>query len=492
VTAREGTFILPDDLLSVSGCTAPEILPVFQTRLRAVPGYQAVQVAPGGADASIRFLSGGEIDVEGREVDSGGEEINSEPELSGSAGYHLKIAMDGITVTATERAGFILALTSLFQLTAASGGLIPCQTFADAPRYHYRGFMLDSCRHLFSVETILSLLEQCSVLKINRFHWHLSDDQGFRIESLKYPMLNQTGSWRWDVHHEHRYGGYYTQAEIREVVAYADVRGIEIIPEIDLPGHSTAIIASYPELSCTGEPCEVETEVRGIFDRILCAGKEAVYEWIFGLLDEVSALFPADYFHIGGDETVKTAWAACPLCKEKMREQHLEDFEHLQAYFTERVSAHLRGLGKVCICWNEAILSGMLEKNIAVQYWNENHTEPYYAYKDIEKGRKFIMSNQTDFYCDFPYEHIPLEATYVYEPHFMDGTAVPKGNMLGLEAPLWTEYVEDMQKLHYQIFPRLYALAENAWTQQRKKNFPDFCARLERLEQLLGTETIAD
>lgn len=398
-------------------------------------------------------------------------------------GYALHIEPEKIVLSHADEHGAFYGLQTLFQLIEEGANTLPCGDLEDAPRYGYRGFMLDVCRHFFPVAELKKVLDQMARLKLNTFHWHLSEDQGFRFESKKFPKLNEVSSWRME--NGKKYGGYYTQEEIREVVAYAGERQIQVIPEIDLPGHTTAIIAAYPELSCSGEPAEVVCTA-GIFPRILCAGNEKVYEFLYELLDEVCALFPAPYFHIGGDEAPKSEWEKCPRCQAEIKEHGLQNEEELQALFTVRLADHLAKNGKAVIGWNEILNSGTMRSDAIAQYWTPQGAEA--SAREVPKGRKFIFSNVSSFYFDYDHALVTLRATYGYEPSIVPGQEIPAAQVLGLEAPLWTEYVETPERLEEMIFPRMAALAENAWT--REKDFEEFKARLHAWEPYWKSQNI--
>ena len=341
-----------------------------------------------------------------------------------------------------------------------------------SPRYLWRGMMLDCCRHFFGVEEIKKLISQLSLLKMNVFHWHLSNDQGFRIESRRFPRLNEVASFRkldeldplvtsGERRAGETYGGFYTQEEIKEVVAFAKERGVEVVPELELPGHTTAILAAYPEYSCSKEPAEVASTF-GIHSRILCAGEERVYPFLFELLDEISALFPSRYFHIGGDEAPKSEWKNCRKCRALMEREGLKNCEQLQVYFTNRIIAHLKTLGKTAIVWNESVIEDGLDESAVVQYWMEMAPGQSYCEKELKKGRKFIFSYQNAFYCDYSYAETPLRATLGFKPSFK-GIPVPPENVLGIEAPLWTEWLTRNEEIEHMLWPRLLAVAQNAW-----------------------------
>jgi len=375
--------------------------------------------------------------------------------------YRLLIAEEGITCEASGDAGFNLALVTLYQLLAEEGPDLTCGYMEDEPEMGWRGFMLDVCRHFFDAAEVKKIIEACALLKLNRLHWHLSDDQGYRIESKRFPRLNEISSHRAQTLGDGvPHGGYYTQDEIREIVTFAAERGIEIVPEIDLPGHTTAILAAYPEFSCTGEPLDV-AECFGILPRILCAGKEEVYTFLYELLDEVTALFPAPWFHIGGDEAPKGEWEKCPHCGKALKDHGLDNYEALQAHFTGRLVKMLEKKGKTAIAWNEAMASGQLDPKVIAHYWIE--WGPSYCQAEAARGRKFILSNMHDYYLDYPLAIVTMKGIAAYQPN-IQGQPLPKEAVWGLEAPLWTEWVGDTARLEYLAFPRLSALAQRAWS----------------------------
>lgn len=390
-------------------------------------------------------------------------------------GYELSIHKSGICLSFSAPAGRIHGLTTLFELIRNYQGEIPCGCIQDAPRYGLRAYMLDVGRHFFDVTEIKRLLDQMQRLKLNTFHWHLSEDQGFRIESRKFPLLNSIGSWA-VLEDGTKQGGYYTQEEIREVVAYAALRGIEVVPEIDLPGHTSAMIAAYPELSCSGEPTEVKAG-RGIFNRILCPGKDSTMEFLYALLDEIVPLFPGRYFHLGGDEAPKSEWAQCPDCQARIQEEHLDGEEGLQGWMTEKLIAHLEGLGKTVIGWNEMLYSGP-KLNAVGQYWAE--MAPTKMKPCIEAGQRFIFSRRGTSYCDYPYTMVTLRATYQFGGETQEDI-VPEDQVLGLSICSWTEDIPTPSRLEELLFPRMQALSENGWS--KEKDFEDWKNRVRELEQ---------
>lgn len=408
-------------------------------------------------------------------------QVSRDPALP-QEGYTLSVQPDALLLCAADDAGEFYGMQTIAQLREE--GEVPCGVYQDAPKYPFRSYMLDVSRHFFPVEVIKRLLDQMARLKLNTFHWHLSDDQGFRIESKKFPRLNEIGSWRMEG--EQKVGGYYTQEEIREIVAYAQERFINVIPEIDLPGHTVSIVATFPELSCSGEPLAV-AHGSGIFPRILCAGNDKVYDFLYALLEEVCGLFPGPYFHIGGDEAPKSEWEKCPRCQQRIQAEGLKDEEELQAWFTGKLVEFLEAQGKTVIGWNEILTSGTVSPKAIAQYWVETGAEA--AAKETEKGRRFVFSPVSSFYLDYPAALVPLKSTYATEPCILKDQPIPKDQVLGLEAPLWTERVTTADHIERLTFPRLLALAENCWTWE--KDWNDFKARAKAYTAWLENQGIA-
>ncbi len=398
-------------------------------------------------------------------------------------GYCLEISGDCARIMASGDAGRYYALTTLFCLAAEGKGKIACGTYTDAPRYHYRGIMLDCCRHFFPVEEIKRIIDQMSILKLNKFQWHLSDDQGWRMESKVYPLLNAVSSIRSLDEYDplvtsgkcsegDRYGGYYTQNEIRDIVRYAKERFVEVVPDIDVPGHSTAILAAYNH-SCREEAVEVESTF-GVHERIFCAGDEATYDFLLPLLSEAASLFDSTYFHLGGDEAPKTEWKKCPKCRAYVREHGLGNYEQLQRDFMNRMIRHLESMGRKAIVWNDSAAEEGLDPGAVVQYWGEMAQGESYAIREVKAGRKFIFSSQNAFYCDYSYAETPLKVTYGFVPGIR-GTAVPDENVLGIAAPMWTEWTPEPEDIEKHIYPRMLAVAGCGWEQ--KRSYPEFLER---------------
>ncbi len=314
-------------------------------------------------------------------------------------------------------------------------------------KYNYRSLHLDCARHFFSVETVKKVIEGISYANLNVLHWHLSDDHAWRIESKKFPKLHESS------------GQYYTQIQIREIIDYAKGRGIDVIPEIDMPGHNLALLSVFPEYSCKGEPV-TPAKARGVYKTILCAGKEETYAFVEELLDEMIPLFDSQYFHIGGDEAPKDEWKACPYCNAKMKKLWLTNYEDLQGHFTSEVCKILRKHGKTPICWNDALLASNLQEDIVVQYWTVDYAKQMSNF--VEKGGKWIYSDMFELYLDYPHSMIPLKKVYDFFPHLYKYTRQKMDNLIGYEACTWTEHIDNEKDLCEHIFPRVFAMAERA------------------------------
>jgi len=404
----------------------------------------------------------------------------------GREGYQLTIQPGKIDLEAPEPAGVFYGLQSLRQLFVARDK-ISCYSIVDYPRFAWRGLMLDEGRHFMGKETVVRLLDQMALQKLNVFHWHLTEDQGWRIEIKAYPKLTEIGSQRKGTtrgftgpHDGIPHGGFYTQEEIREIVEYAARRHILIVPEIEFPGHSLAALAAYPERSCTGGPFEVCTHF-GILPDLYCAGNDEVFTFLEGVLAEILALFPSPYIHIGGDEAPKKRWKACPKCQERIRAEKLEDENDLQVYFTNRIAAYLSERGRRIIGWNQ-ILGRGLDTSAIPQWWVGGKGEFIRA---LEAGHEGILSSYLDTYLDHSHALTPLSRAYRYEPVFPELSAEAAKRVLGLEAPLWSEFVRSRARLDYQVYPRLPAYAETAWTPREQKDFADFRDRLKPFLKLL-------
>ena len=382
--------------------------------------------------------------------------------------YEIEIRDGKISVKFSDEQGKFYAEKTIEQLKNSGEKISDC-IIKDSPGFSHRGFMLDPCRHFLSTDETKKIIDAAAYLKMNVFHWHLSDDQGFRIESKKFPLLNEIGSYRKNslfggTNENKPHGGFFTQEEIKDIVNYCKERHIEVIPEIDLPGHTIAIIASYPELSCRKEKIDVCMK-QGIFPTILCAGNEKVYKFVYELLDEIIPLFPSEYFHIGGDEVPKKNWKSCDDCKRKMEEENLQNFHELQGYFMNRIAEFLLSRNKTPIMWNDTLKSGKINnKTTVIQHWlhNKDIMESF-----IADGGKYIESDFFHFYSDYPYDMTPLKKVYNFE-------AKKTENLSGVEMPAWSEYIRDFDKLSFMLFPRICAVSEIAWTRNENKNYDRF------------------
>ncbi len=422
--------------------------------------------------------------------------------------YSINITTKNCTVRASSYNGFLYAIQTLKQLTSVSifsentdsseKFYFPCVKIQDKPRFGYRGMHLDCSRHFFSVDEVKKYLDVMAIYKLNRFHWHLTDDQGWRVEIKKYPKLTEIGAFRngtvikkdWGSNDGIRYGGYYTQEQMRDIVAYASKLGIEVIPEIDLPGHMMGVLAAYPELGCTGGPYEVWTRW-GISDQVLCPGKDAMFTFLEDVFTELMDIFPYEYIHIGGDECPKTEWEKCPACQARIKELGIKADAHhtaeqfLQSYVTARVQKFLNEHGRKIIGWDE-VLEGELAKGATVMSWRGTDG----GIKASAMGFDVIMTPNT--YCYFDYYQskdedkepfgiggfLPWEKVYGYEP--LDGlNDNQQKHILGVQANLWTEYVATPEHLEYMLLPRMTALSEVQWCKPENKNPERFKAAME-------------
>ena len=411
-----------------------------------------------------------EIKIHGGENNLSECEISFEKDekISCKDEYIIEIKNKKISVKFYDEKGKFYAEKTIAQLKN-SGEKIPDCIIKDKPQFSHRGFMLDPCRHFMTVEEIKKIIDAAAYLKMNVFHFHLSDDQGYRIESKKFPLLNKVGSHRKNslfgrTNEGKPLSGFFTQEEIKDIVSYCKDRFIDVIPEIDLPGHTIAIIASYPELSCHKQKIEVCMK-QGIFPDILCAGNEKVYDFVFELLNEIIPLFPSQYFHVGGDEVPKKNWKNCEDCKKKLQEENLENFHQLQGYFMNRIADFLIAKNKTLIMWNDTLKSGKINSDkTVIQHWlhNKNIMENF-----IADGGKYIESDFFHFYSDYPYHMTPLKKVYNF-------SAEKTENLLGVEMPAWSEYIRNFDKLSFMLFPRICATAEIGWTKNENKNYERF------------------
>lgn len=449
--------------------------------------------------AKMRTATGLNIQV----AEKGNIQLSIDPSLdvANDEGYTLDVTKDGAVVVAKTAQGLFYGMQSFLQLLPAEiespskvNGIAwqaPAVSIKDAPRFGYRGIMLDPCRHFMPVENVKKYLDVLSLFKMNRMHWHLTDDQGWRIEIKKYPKLTEIASKRIDGEGT-EYSGYYTQEEIKEIVKYAADRFITVVPELELPGHEMAAIAAYPNLSCKGEQGTPRV-IWGVEDIVMCPGKEDMFTFLQDVIDEMVPLFPSEYFHIGGDECPKISWKNCPLCQKRIKEEGLKaDSKHsaeerLQSYVIQRMEKYLATKGKKIIGWDE-ILEGGLAPSATVMSWRGedggiaaalmDHTVIMTPggngmYLDAYQGDSKIEPVTIGGYT-------LLEKTYSYDPIPDTLVAMGKSNyILGVQGNTWSEYMYDEAKRDYMVFPRILAVAEIGWTNLDRKDYKDFERRIE-------------
>ncbi|NNK86835.1 MAG: beta-N-acetylhexosaminidase, partial [Flavobacteriaceae bacterium] len=449
----------------------------------------------------------------GIELGSGSEENSirflHDDEISSPEAYKIEISRDSLVVFASNAKGAFYAVQTIRQIMPVAlesvayretSISIPCIKIEDKPRFDYRGMHLDVGRHLFPVEFIKKYIDALALLKFNTFHWHLTEDQGWRIEIKKYPKLNEISSFRKETlvgHYSDQphqfdntvYGGFYTQEEIREIVEYAQNRQITIIPEIEMPGHSQAVIAAYPELGCTGEEVDVATKW-GVFEHIYCS-KEESFSFIEDVLDEVLDLFPSEYIHIGGDEAPKKNWEECQNCQARIASEGLKDEHELQSYFISRIETYLNGKGRQIIGWDE-ILEGGLAPNATVMSWRGVQG----AVDAAKMGHKVIMTPTSHCYFDYYQSEseseplaiggfLPLRKVYEFNPIPEELTEMEANNVWGAQANVWTEYMKDHRQVEYMVFPRILAMSEVVWSDPGLRTYDDFVNRVEHFHERL-------
>ena len=429
--------------------------------------------------------------------------------IKNEEGYLLKIEKNTIEISANSSKGAFYAVQSLIQLlpieNKSTSISIQCLEIQDAPQFAYRGMHLDVARHFFSVDFIKKYLDLMALLKMNTFHWHLTEDQGWRIEIKKYPKLQEIAAFRKetlighysDIPHQFdgkKYGGFYTQKEIKEIVKYASERQITVIPEIEMPGHSQAAIAAYPELGCTGNQLEVATKW-GVFEDIYCT-KESTFQFLEDVIDEVIPLFPGKYIHIGGDEAPKNRWKKCAHCQNLIKKEGLKDEHELQSYFIKRMEKYINSKGKQIIGWDE-ILEGGLAPNATVMSWRGNVG----AIEAAKQQHEVILTPNSHCYFDYYQSDneneplaiggfLPLEKVYDFNPIPEELTKEEAKFVLGAQGNVWTEYMSTPEKMEYMVFPRAIALAEVVWSARDHKNYDDFIRRLEFFNKRLDAKNV--
>lgn len=420
-------------------------------------------------------------------------------------GYQLKITPKVITVKAGDAAGYFYGVQTLRQLlpveieskTAVTRDwFVPSATIEDNPRFSWRGMQMDFSRHFFSLNDVKNFLDYMALYKLNTYHMHLTDDQGWRVEIKKYPLLTEKGAWRVESSHDKQckelaknnpmftideqhyhdkegkrmYGGFFTQEQIKEIVKYASDRNITVIPEIDMPGHFKSAIDNYPYLSCTGEAGWGDH-----FSRPACLAKETSYEFTKDVLSEIADLFPSEYVHIGGDEVNIKSWKDCPNCQKTIKKHKLKDEHELQSFFNRDIEKFLKSKGKKMIGWDE-IVSGGVSSESTIMWWR--NWAPKARYEAVDNGADLIITPDFEYYFDFTNEATPLSKVYNYEPVPEDFTKEQEAHVLGIQANLWAERIPNFKRLQYQAFPRMLGLAEGGWIAKDAKDFADFEIRM--------------
>ena len=423
--------------------------------------------------------------------------------------YKLEISGDSLRIYASSGQGAFHAVQTLRQMMPVElesteyrekSISIPCAEIEDEPRFAYRGMHLDVGRHFFPVEFIKKYIDALALLKFNKFHWHLTEDQGWRIEIKAFPKLNEISAFRKETLVGHyndspqlfdgkQYGGYYTQEEIKEIVEYARKKFITVIPEIEMPGHSQAAIAAYPELGCTGKDLDVATKW-GVFENIYCT-KEETFGFLEQVLDEVLELFPSEYIHIGGDEAPKSNWKVCDACQGRISAEGLKDEHELQAYFIARIEKYLNSKGRQIIGWDE-ILEGGLAPNATVMSWRGVQG----AIDAAKMGHKVIMTPTSHCYFDYYQSEseseplaiggfLPLRKVYEFNPVPQELNETEANYVWGAQANVWTEYMKDSRQVEYMIFPRILAMSEVVWSDPERRSYDAFVNRVENFHNRL-------
>ena len=452
----------------------------------------------------VKAQTGIELQVQAGEGGKGGIVLqlglaNDNPEA-----YQLKVDANQVVISSPSEAGVFYGIQTLRKAVDVAEGSnveLPAVEIKDQPRFGYRGMMLDVGRHFFSMDEIKTYIDMMALHNINRFHWHLSEDQGWRIEIKKYPKLTEIGSMRKETVIGHNsgkydgkpYGGFYTQEQAKEIVAYAAERYITVIPEIDLPGHMQAALAAYPELGCTGGPYEVWTQW-GVSDNVLCAGNDQTIQFIKDVLAEIVEIFPSEYIHVGGDECPKVKWSTCPKCQARIKalglksdNKHTKE-ERLQSYVIHEAEEFLNSKGRKMIGWDET-LEGGLAPNATVMSWRGEAG----GIEAAKQHHDVVMTPNTYLYFDYYQSkdtetepmaiggYLPIERVYSYEPMPKSLSPEEQKYIVGVQANLWTEYIPDFKQVQYMVLPRMAALSESQWCVPEKKNYEAFLQRVSRL-----------
>ncbi|MGI4734832.1 MAG: beta-N-acetylhexosaminidase, partial [Janthinobacterium lividum] len=481
VKAYAGTYALPQQLsIYAASADARNVAELLKEMLK--PLGKTVTLTTNRQTAQLKLLTGAVPNPEG---------------------YQLVVDKAGVQITAAGGAGLFYGSQTLLQLLpprATATASVPYVRINDEPAFRWRGGMLDVCRHFFPVSFVKKYIDFLAAYKLNTFHWHLTDDQGWRIEIKKYPKLTQVSAFRKETlvgaqqtfktpaefkYDGQPYGGFYTQDQIRDVVAYAQKRYVTIVPEIEMPGHSVSILAAYPELAC--KPGKYETwTMWGVNEDIVCPSEET-FRFFEDVLTEVSTLFPGKYIHIGGDEAPKTRWKESAAVQAIMKKEGYTDVEKVQGWFNRRIETFLTGKGKKLIGWDE-ILEGGISPSATIMSWRGEKG----GIEAAKRGNDVVMTPTTNLYLDYgqnPHPHspdeplmiggyLPLAKVYSYNPLPSELTPEQQKHILGTGANMWTEYITTPEKAEYMLFPRFLAAAEVAWTPAAKKNYAEFLPRM--------------
>ncbi|MDO5105211.1 beta-N-acetylhexosaminidase [Capnocytophaga sp.] len=518
--------IIPFLLLVLAACQSPKEIRFSESDINIIPkpeklslseGYfeftpKTVFVTPDTLQSVVKLLtekfqkaSGWDLEITNQSPKANFVHFQVDTSLP-KEGYSFHSSSEKITIKAADRNGFVYALQTLRQLLPKEiessqktdcQWVIPCVVIDDQPQYAWRGLMLDVARHFFPKEYILKTIDRMAMLKLNTFHFHLLDNEGWRIEIKKYPKLTEVGAWRvgqFDQHWNARvtndpnekgtYGGFFTQEDIKEIVAHAAKYGITVVPEIEMPAHVMSAIAAYPELSCHKRPIAVPSGGVWPITDIYCAGQEETFSFLEDVLSEVIDLFPSKYVHIGGDEATHTEWEKCPKCLQRMKDHKLKNAHELQSYFIKRINTFLKSKNKQLIGWDE-IIDGGLADDAVVMVWRGNNI----VKKATEKGNQVILTSQG--YID-QYQGLPdneplaiggyLPVSRIYNEAFFEKELnnEERSHILGLQANLWAEYIPNEKHSEYMLFPRLFALSEVFWKPEKDRNWADFAQRLQK------------
>lgn len=474
ITQQTGEFVLnPNTLFIIDNDTLDAVAGYFKYKIKQSTGYQLAD----GQEAERNYIR--------LALDT---TLNLKEE-----GYKLSVLPEGIWVRSQSPQGIFYGMQTVMQLLPAeieSGQVInniawvmPCVEIEDEPAYSYRGMMLDVSRHFHDVAFVKKQLDIMAMFKLNRFHWHLTNDHLWTIEIKKYPRLTEVGSVRRNADGSiHK--GFYTQEQIKEVVAYAAERFITVIPEVELPGHALAALTAYPELSCTGGPFQLRNKW-GVEEDVYCAGNEQTFKFLEDVINEVASLFPGKYFHIGGDECPKVRWNACPKCRKRMRDEKLKDAHELQSYFVHRIEKVVLAHGKRMVGWDE-ILEGGLAPTATVMSWRGEEG----GIEAASMGHDVIMTPAKWLYLDFGQGNIEVEPitinfktllskTYHYNPASEKIPAEQRSHVIGAQGNMWAEYAVNPDHTEYMLYPRLLAVAELTWTPADRKDYASFERRLD-------------